>query len=64
MVITQSEWDNYISLLRTINEKAAADIVTYMRNRLLNGQQTNDITLLTDEQRNELIDYAYEEFAG
>lgn len=59
MVITQSEWDNYISLLRTINEKAAADIVTYMRNRLLNGQQTNDITLLTDEQRNELIDYAY-----
>ena len=59
MVITQSEWDNYIRLLRQINERAAMDIVGYMRNHLLHDATSNNITLLTDEQRKELIDYAY-----
>lgn len=59
MVITQSEWDNYIRLLRQVNERAAMDIVSYMRNHLLHDATNNNITLLTDEQRKELIDYAY-----
>lgn len=59
MVITQSEWDNYIRLLRQVNERAATDIVSYMRNHLLHDATGNNITLLTDEQRKELIDYAY-----
>lgn len=59
MVITQSEWDNYIRLLRQVNERAAMDIVGYMRNHLLHDATSNNITLLTDEQRKELIDYAY-----
>lgn len=59
MVITQSEWDNYIRLLRQVNERAATDIVSYMRNHLLHDATNNNITLLTDEQRKELIDYAY-----
>lgn len=59
MVITQSEWDNYIRLLRQVNERAATDIVSYMRNHLLHDATSNNIMLLTDEQRKELIDYAY-----
>lgn len=35
------------------------DIVGYMRNHLLHDATSNNITLLTDEQRKELIDYAY-----
>ena len=35
------------------------DIVTYMRNHLLHDATSNNIMLLTDEQRKELIDYAY-----
>lgn len=57
MQITQSEWDNYITLLRQVNEKAAFDIVSFCRSRFhIDG---NNIVDLTDEQRKELIDYAY-----
>ena len=57
--ITQSEWNRYIKLLRELNEQAAFDIVTFMRNHLLHDPTSNAIETLTSEQRKELLDYAY-----
>ena len=55
--ISREEWNKYIALLRKTNEKAAMDIVTFMRNHLLHGSDA--IETLTEAQRKELIDYAY-----
>lgn len=55
--ISREEWNRYIALLRKTNEKAAMDIVTFMRNHLLHGSDA--IETLTEAQRKELIDYAY-----
>lgn len=55
--ISRAEWNRYIALLRKANEKAAMDIVTFMRNHLLHGSDA--IETLTEAQRKELIDYAY-----
>lgn len=55
--ISREEWNKYIALLRKVNEKAAMDIVTFMRNHLLHGSDA--IETLTEAQRKELIDYAY-----
>jgi len=57
--ITQSEWNRYVKLLREINEQAAFDIVSFMRNNLLHDPSSNAIENLTAEQRKELLDYAY-----
>ena len=57
--ITQNEWNRYVRLLRQLNEKAAFDIVTFMRNQLLHDPTSNAIESLTDAQRKELLDYAY-----
>lgn len=57
--ITQNEWNRYVKLLRQLNEKAALDIVTFMRNQLLHDPTSNAIESLTDAQRKELLDYAY-----
>lgn len=57
--ITQNEWNRYVRLLRQLNEKAAFDIVTFMRNNLLHDPTSNAIESLTDAQRKELLDYAY-----
>lgn len=56
-IISKKEWDNYIALMRQVNEKAAMDLVSYMRHRF--GAGLIDPTTLTSEQRKELIDYAY-----
>lgn len=56
-IISKKEWDNYIALMRQVNEKAAMDLVSYMRRRF--GAGLIDPTTLTSEQRKELIDYAY-----
>jgi hypothetical protein len=55
--ISREEWNKYIALLRKTNEKAAMDIVTFMRNHLLHGSDA--IETLTEAHRKELIDYAY-----
>ena len=55
--ISRKEWDNYIALMRQVNEKAAMDLVSYMRRRF--GAGFIDPTTLTSEERKELIDYAY-----
>lgn len=55
--ISKKEWDTYIALMRQVNEKAAMDLVSYMRRRF--GEGVIDPTTLTSEQRKELIDYAY-----
>lgn len=57
--ITQNEWNRYVRLLRQLNEKAAFDIVTFMRNQLLHNPASNAIENLTEAQRKELLDYAY-----
>lgn len=57
--ITQSEWNRYVRLLRQLNEQAAMDIVSFMRNNLLHDPTSNAIEALTDAQRKELLDYAY-----
>lgn len=57
--ITQNEWNRYVRLLRQLNEKAAFDIVTFMRNQLLHNPTSNAIENLTEAQRKELLDYAY-----
>ena len=57
--ITQNEWNRYVKLLRQLNEKAAFDIVTFMRNQLLHDPTSNAIENLTEAQRKELLDYAY-----
>lgn len=56
-IISKKEWDKYIELMRQVNEKAAMDLVSYMRHRF--GAGLIDPTTLTSEQRKELIDYAY-----
>lgn len=56
-IISKEEWNTYIGLMRQVNEKAAMDLVSYMRHRF--GAGLIDPTTLTDEQRKELIDYAY-----
>ena len=56
-IISKKEWDNYIALMRQVNEKAAMDLVSYMRRRF--GAGFIDPTTLTSEERKELIDYAY-----
>ena len=56
-IISKEEWNTYIGLMRQVNEKAAIDLVSYMRHRF--GAGLIDPTTLTDEQRKELIDYAY-----
>lgn len=56
-IISKKEWDNYITLMRQVNEKAAMDLVSYMRHRF--GAGLIDPTTLTSEERKELIDYAY-----
>ena len=55
--ISKEEWNTYIALMRQVNEKAAMDLVSYMRHRF--GAGLIDPTTLTVEQRKELIDYAY-----
>ena len=57
--ISREEWNKYIRLLRNVNERAAMDIVAFMRNRLLHDSTSNAVETLTDLQRKELIDYAY-----
>lgn len=57
--ITQNEWNRYVRLLRQLNEQAAFDIVTFMRNQLLHDPTSNAIESLTEAQRKELLDYAY-----
>lgn len=57
--ITQNEWNRYVKLLRELNEQAAFDIVTFMRNQLLHDPTSNAIENLTEAQRKELLDYAY-----
>lgn len=57
--ISKAEWNKYVALLREVNERAAMDIVSYLRNRILKGSVTDQIETLTDVQRKELIDYAY-----
>lgn len=55
--ISKKEWNTYIALMRQVNEKAAMDLVSYMRHRF--GEGLIDPTTLTSDQRKELIDYAY-----
>ena len=57
--ISKSEWNKYVALLREINDQAANDIVSYMRNHLMIDPTGNAIEALTDAQRKELLDYAY-----
>lgn len=57
--ISKSEWNKYVALLRVINDQAANDIVSYMRNHLMIDPTGNAIETLTDAQRKELLDYAY-----
>lgn len=57
--ISKSEWNKYVALLRVINDQAANDIVSYMRNHLMIDPTGNAIEALTDVQRKELLDYAY-----
>lgn len=55
--ISKSQWDRYITLLRAVNQEAALEISKYLQVKLLGGGY--DIKALTDEQRKELLDYAY-----
>lgn len=55
--ITKEQWDRYIVMLRAVNQEAAFEIAKYLNMKLLGGGY--DIGALTDEQRKELIDYAY-----
>lgn len=57
--ISREEWNKYIATLRKVNEKAAMEIVWFMRNKLLHDDTSNAVETLTDIQRKELIDYAY-----
>ena len=57
--ISREEWNKYIATLRKVNEKAAFEIVSFMRNNLLHDPTSNAVETLTDIQRKELIDYAY-----
>lgn len=57
--ISREEWNRYVRLLRNVNERAAMDIVGFMRNRLLHDSTSNAVETLTDLQYKELIDYAY-----
>ena len=57
--ITQNEWNRYVALLRQLNEKAAMDIVTFMRHQILHLAPDSAIENITSEQRKELLDYAY-----
>ena len=58
-IISKTEWNKYVALLRVINDQAANDIISYMRNHLMIDPTGNAIETLTSEQRKELLDYAY-----
>lgn len=51
--ISREEWNKYIVMLRKVNEKAAMEIVTFMRNNLLHDPTSNAVETLTDIQRKE-----------
>lgn len=57
MIITDKQWNRYISVLRELNNKAAEDMIRYMTSHDIAKVGANYV--LTSRERKELIDYAY-----
>ena len=57
MKITDKQWNRYISVLRELNNKAAEEMIRYMTAH--NITKVNGGYVLTRQERNALIDYAY-----
>lgn len=57
MIITDKQWNRYISVLRELNNKAAESMIKYMANH--NITKVGENFVLTSTERKSLIDYAY-----
>lgn len=57
MKIKDTTWNKYISVLRKLNDKAAEDMIRFMRQRGITN--TGGVYVLTSYERKELIDFAY-----
>ena len=57
MIITDRQWNRYISVLRELNNKAAEDMIRFMTDR--NVLKSGNTYVLSSAERKELIDYAY-----
>lgn len=57
MIITDRQWNRYISVLRELNNKAAEDMIRFMNDR--NVLKSGNTYVLSSAERKELIDYAY-----
>lgn len=57
MKIKDRTWNKYISVLRKLNDQAAADMIRFMQK--MGITKINDSYVLTFQERQRLIDYAY-----
>ena len=57
MIITDKQWNRYISVLRELNNKAAEDMIRYMDSH--NILKIGGDYVLSSQERSWLIDYAY-----
>lgn len=57
MIITDRQWNRYISVLRELNNKAAEDMIRFMTDR--NVLKRGNTYVLSNAERKKLIDYAY-----
>ena len=57
MIITDRQWNRYISVLRELNNKAAEDMIKYMKT--LDVSKQGSEYLISAPSRRALIDYAY-----